>query len=177
MYSPGLGADKPVSLSFQKLSGPTAYPNFQVGDTWSVTVTGPANQPVYVAGNKDGVVFPTYQIGTTDESGTFVLNGTMAAADVGSWFEVWTVGGTLSGNINMQGRMVGSVNFTLAAPAPAQPQQQTTPTTPPSPATSPAFVNTVLNSGGLQIAGYDIPWWAVGVAGAGLLFMFTGRRR
>ena len=49
--------------------------------------------------------------------------------------------------------------------------------TPPPAYANPAQVNQVLASSGLQVAGYDIPWWAVAGAAAGAFFLFSGRHR
>lgn len=174
MYRRGLGVAP--SFSFAQTSG-SGYPNFHVGDSWQLVVRGDPNQPVYVFGGKDGAN-TTNLMGKTDASGVFTLTGTMTADQIGNWFEQWIVGGNLIGGTVVQGQVAGQFSFTVLpaqqTPPTTQPTQPTT--TQPTP-TSPAFVNTVLNASGLQIAGYDVPWWAVAGVGAGLLFFLSGRRR
>jgi hypothetical protein len=179
MYSRGLGAVN--SFAFNKLSGPTPYPNFQVGDAWTIQITGPANAPIFVASYQNGVAQPISQFGTTDASGVFSFSGTMLPEAVGSWSESWYIGGTLVGGTIMQGALLQTVNFIVS---PAQPQTSSAPVTASAPAASanpsyanPAQVNQVLNTSGLQIAGYDVPWWAVAGVGVAAFMLLGGRHR
>jgi hypothetical protein len=177
MYSRGLGAVN--SFAFNKVSGPTPYPNFQVGDAWTIQITGAANSPIFVASIQNGVPQPVSQFGTTDASGVFSFSGTMLDQAVGSWSESWYIGGAIAGGTVAGGTLLSTVNFMVS---PAQPASSSGPaaSAPPAPANpsyaNPAQVNQVLNTSGLQIAGYDVPWWAVAGVAAGLLFMFSGGR-
>jgi len=90
-----------VGVSINKTS-------FNIGDSWTITVTGPPNASVTAAGVQNGTaVGSATPMGTIGSNGTLVLTGTMAASQVGSWIESWTVGG----------QNAGSVSFTVAAPA------------------------------------------------------------
>lgn len=172
----GLAGDQAPFFSFTKTSGSTPYPNFQVGDSWTITIAGPANAPIFVASVQNGVAQPAQQFGTTDANGNFSFQGTMLASAVGTWQEAWYLGRGGGGPGDPIRNLLQVVNFTVAAPAQSSANATNT-TPPPAPPTSPAFVNTVLNSSGLQLGGYDVPWWAVAGVGAGLLFMLSGRHR
>jgi len=69
--------------------------NFVVGDTFQVTVTGAANQPVTLTGSQNGVDFGTANVGSTDGNGNFTLSGVEGPDAVGSWIENWFIGGVL----------------------------------------------------------------------------------
>jgi len=67
--------------------------SLQVGDTWLVSITGATpNTPVTV--NAGG---PQTAMGKTDANGNFSLSGTARTEDIGSWNELWAVGGLNSG--------------------------------------------------------------------------------
>lgn len=66
---------------------------FKVGDSWTLTVTGPANSPVMITATQNGASMGTSQLGTTDGNGVFVLTGSWAAVHAGAWIEQVTVGG------------------------------------------------------------------------------------
>jgi hypothetical protein len=195
------GLGQTPGFSFVKVGGsPTQYPNFSVGDTWQITVTGPPTSPVWVGGSQNGVAFGTYQIGSTDASGTFTTTGTMGAANIGAWSEYWDVGGAPVGNTVYNGDQVASINFTVAAaPAPAGggSGSGTAPTTKDpngvtcdtsalvagycpgsaAPYVDPNLFNELITSQGLDIGSYDIPWWLVAAAVGGALFLFSGSKR
>ncbi len=66
--------------------------SFNVGDRWTIQISGAApNAPVSVTGGQNGQS-STANMGSTDSSGSWVTNGTMTAAQVGSWSESWNVG-------------------------------------------------------------------------------------
>ena len=68
--------------------------SFNVGDRWTIQITGAApNASVTVTGGQNGAS-STATMGTTDSTGSWVYNGTMTAAQVGSWSEAWSVGKT-----------------------------------------------------------------------------------
>lgn len=107
------------------------------GDRWKVIITGATpNAPVSVKGGKDGVG-AEQTLGTTNASGSWVLEGTTSANDVGNWFEQWFV----------NRYWVGDVVFTVAQTQSTQTQQTTggntntnstnVPTNPNYPATAP----------------------------------------
>ena len=68
--------------------------DFYVGDSWEVTVHGPANQEVRIHAWQDGQDRGEASLGYTHSGGEFRLYGSMSEEHRGSWFEVWTVGGT-----------------------------------------------------------------------------------
>ncbi len=74
--------------------------NLRVGDTWTVRITG--GQPssmVAVTGNHDGAV-STNTMGVIGPDGTWSLNGTISAAEMGQWTEEWFAGGKSAGNFS-----------------------------------------------------------------------------
>jgi hypothetical protein len=192
----GLGAAP--SFTFNKVgASPTTYPNFSVGDSWQITVTGPPNSPVWISGSQNGIAFPTYQIGTTDSNGTYTTTGTMGTANIGSWYELWEVG---AAGPPVAVQQVASINFTVsAAPAPAgggsgsgaapttkDPNGVTCDTSAlvagycpgsAAPYVDPNLFNELITSQGLDIGSYDIPWWLVAAAAAGALYLFSGSKR
>lgn len=114
MYNRSGFGDLPAALSFTKAAGGDTSV-FKVGESWTVTVTGPANQPVYLNANGLGAQL----MGTTDSSGRFSLSGTMGEGEKGSWFELWYIGGTVSGGTVYQGSLIATLTFqVIDAPAP-----------------------------------------------------------
>ena len=175
----GLAGDQAPSFNFSKTSGPTPYPAFQVGDSWTITITGPANAPIFVASIQNGAAQPAQQFGTTDANGNFSFQGTMLQSAVGSWQESWYIGKANGGPGDTTRTLLSVVTFTVAEAqtAPATPSAAQPSASPPIDYSTPAQINQVLQTSGLQIAGYDVPWWAVAGVAAGLLFMFSGGRR
>ncbi len=91
------------TLSFTTGSGNTSL--VSVGDTWQISITGAAaNTPVYVVGGLNGAQIKT-QMGTTDQNGTLILNGTFTTSNIGAWNETWMVGT----------HTIGSFSFTVQA--------------------------------------------------------------
>jgi hypothetical protein len=143
----------------------------QVGDTWLVAITGATpNAPVTV--NAGG---NTTQMGKTDANGNFSLAGTARTQDIGSWNELWSVGGLNS----------GAFQFTISGP----PAAATPPATPPAvtppastPSTTPAITPQVTagaSASSVMIGGFDlsaIPMWAWAGAAAVALLAFGGGR-
>lgn len=82
-------------------TGPTAQlanvsrpgQNFQVGDSWKLTITGTPNSPVSDSASQNGQSLGTSSYGSTNANGNFSLTGTFANGTVGSWSEQWDVGG------------------------------------------------------------------------------------
>ncbi len=80
------------TVELLNLSRPGAV-NFYVGESWQINVTGSPYQQVAVTATHNGVPSGPTVVGSTDGSGRFTLNGSMSTAEIGSWTEVWTVGG------------------------------------------------------------------------------------
>jgi len=170
MYNRAGFGDLAPSLNFQKTSGATLFPDFRVGDSWQATITGPANQPVWLQSSRSGSPIILSQLGSTDSTGHFVLTGTVGQGDIGSWSETWYVGGvnisgiTLSNAVNL-----GSISF-VVSPAPSSQTGNTqAPVTPPPVPTSTGFVMPDLSA---------IPSWAwIAVAGIAAFTLLGGHRR
>lgn len=75
--------------------------NFNVGDNFTVVVTGPANSAVVVTGTQNGQPFSVNE-GTTNAVGQLIIQGTMPAGNQGPWVENWTVGGQSVGSLSFQ---------------------------------------------------------------------------
>ena len=71
-----------------------------VGDSWTLTITGPANSPVSNTASQNGNSLGTTPYGSTNGSGVFSLNGTATASTVGTWSETWSVGGVSAPALN-----------------------------------------------------------------------------
>ena len=104
---PPTPAPPPIQVSVSLVSNAPgrAYPNFLVGDTWTLTVIGPPNAPVVVAGSFNTQTLSPAQLGSTGNDGVFTLAGVMAAANIGLWQETYNVGG-----IDWDGALLFSVN-------------------------------------------------------------------
>lgn len=152
----------PTALSFSLTNTTRGGQSFQVGDGWTLTITGPAGQPVYIAANHNGTNIPKSQWGVTDSNGVFTLQGSMGADSIGTWAETYYVGNKTVGNTSYQ---------VLQSPGPSG-TQSTTPvdltdttgamaTTTVDPAPAPADFG-VTN---------PIPWWGWAALAAGALFL------
>jgi hypothetical protein len=80
-------------------------PNFVVGDTWKVTLTGAPNQPVTAAGTANGVAWGPVNEGQSDGGGNFSATGVFGGASIGNYTETWYIAGgqvgpTLSFKVN-----------------------------------------------------------------------------
>ena len=73
---------------------------FRIGDSYTVTVTGPPNSPVTVSGTQNGVAFGPSAQGNTNASGVLTVTGTMPSNNTGPWVENWSVGGVNAGSIS-----------------------------------------------------------------------------
>jgi hypothetical protein len=67
--------------------------DYLVGDQWTLTVHGQANQTVSATLTLNGGSPSSSVQGQTDATGTFVMTGQMLDSTVGNWTEVWSVGG------------------------------------------------------------------------------------
>jgi len=161
--------DLAPSLSFQKTSGASLYPNFLVRDSWTATITGPANQPVWLQSSRSGSPMILTQVGSTDSTGRFSLSGTVGTGEIGSWVETWYVGGINAvGTTLTNATSLGTITFSVSAPP--------TPAGPPSPTVDDSIAPfRVPSIPATPSAG--IPSW-VWIAGAGVLaFSLLGGRR
>lgn len=87
-----------VSVQIQNTTRPGSA-NFQVGDSWQITISGPANAPVASSATQNGNSLGTTPFGSTNANGQMVLTGVMGTAQIGSWVENWTVGGQSAGSL------------------------------------------------------------------------------
>jgi len=100
----------PPTIIFTTNSGNTTTP--KVGDSWTITITGPVGAPVFSTANGS-----TTQMGVIGADGKLVLTGTFKAGDVGTWNQQWTVG---EGTAQLQ---AGNVDFQLVASQSTQVEQ------------------------------------------------------
>lgn len=154
--------------SFSLVNATRGGGNFQVGDAWTLTVSGPPGQPVTISGNQNGQPTGTSQLGSTDGNGNFQTSGVMSSGQTGNWTETYSVGGQIVGTIGFQ---------VLQSPGPT-PTQSTTPPDPTNsstglavqaPAPSPVPDAIAAPSSG-------IPTWAWMAAGGLALFLVFGRQ-
>ncbi len=92
MASSGSGSTAyvPRNATVQNLTNPAWGASFNVGDTMSVTVTGPANMPVSLSQSPGG----TTQMGYTNANGVFTYSAVENTSNIGSYTQVWSVGTT-----------------------------------------------------------------------------------
>jgi hypothetical protein len=69
--------------------------DFQVGDRFEIVIAASPNQPVSVRTSRQGYTDWSPVVGTTDSTGRWSTGGQFEKRDVGSWGEIWTVGGKL----------------------------------------------------------------------------------
>lgn len=162
--SPPPSASAAPRVTFVNQSRPGQTSALQVGDSWSITLTGPAGAAVSVAGGQNGKSDVT-ALGAIDAGGSKVISGQATADQVGSWIESWTVGGVPA----------GVLRFTIAAASGGQ-QSSTAP--PPTNNAGGGYVPADLIGKAEQfVTDSGIPTWAI-AAGVGVaaLFFFGGRR-
>jgi hypothetical protein len=76
---------------------------FKAGDTWNLSIIGPPNAPVTIVAAQNGTPVGggvVTQLGMTDASGRFSLNGSWSAANAGAWSEQIMVGGVPAAPLN-----------------------------------------------------------------------------
>jgi len=73
---------------------------YVAGDSFTLTITGAPNQTVTVDQNNGG--FTTCCGWATNASGVLVINGSWAASNVGTYNQIWAVGGIPAPAINFQ---------------------------------------------------------------------------
>ena len=79
------------TVSLVNISHPNITPNFEVGDTYEITITGAPNQPVSMVQNVDGVT-SLQSFGSTDAYGRRVVDYVEQTGNIGSYTQVWSVG-------------------------------------------------------------------------------------
>jgi hypothetical protein len=115
--TPGGAPPQPTNVTLQNTSRPGQQ--FQVGDSWTLSITGMANSPVTDTASQNGVSLGTTPYGSTDSNGRFSLSGSMGSGTVGTWMEQWSVGGVPGPVLNF----TVSAAPAAAAPAPASQTQ------------------------------------------------------
>jgi hypothetical protein len=111
---------------------------YKVGDSWTISISGApgVGRNVVVTTTKDGKSLGTSNVGKTDSSGAFVLNGRFDSNSVGVWHEEWNVEGTPIGNLDFT---VGAIPVVVTQQSVAVPivgQSQATGLTSQSPTTT-----------------------------------------
>ncbi len=170
-----------AGLNFLTSRGSGLNQNLQVGDTWTISITGAApNSPVTVSGTKPGGVIPISQMGMTDQNGNWSRSGASAAPEVGIWVEHWAVNGQDVGTL-VQTIYGAGETFVPSEPSVAGPGGADSPLLT-QPAGSPAQQPPVLTPS-LQLPmvapGFDlssIPLWGWAAAAGVALFAFGGGR-
>jgi hypothetical protein len=87
----GVGSTVPTVL-LRNLTHPQYWPNFEVGDTFQVTITGRPNQPVSLVQTVSGTT-SSQSFGNTDAYGNLVITYVEQISNIGSYTQVWSVGG------------------------------------------------------------------------------------
>jgi hypothetical protein len=153
------GSNFPVSVRLVNNSG-GSNSSFNVGDAWTIVVTGPPNAVVVAGATQNGSSLGSSPQGTIGSNGQLTITGTMSAAQVGNWTESWTVGGQNAGNLS----------FSVIAPAAAAGGGGTA-----TGSGIPANISNVL-TGSVNLGGFQIPTWGLAAAAVGAFFLF-GRGR
>jgi hypothetical protein len=167
--TPGSGSSFPVSVRLVNNSG-GSNSSFNVGDAWSIILTGPPNASVVAGATQNGTSLGSSPQGIIGANGQLTIQGTMGAGQAGSWTESWTVGGKPAGNIS----------FTVASSSSggsggASGGNGASGGTSSSGSGIPAGVTNLL-SGSVSVAGMSIPTWGLIAAGVGAFFLL-GRGR
>lgn len=164
--SPASGGAIPVggtALAFTNItSGDNS--NFRVGDRWQIRISGaPPNAPVSVNGGVNGENASS-QMGSTDPSGNFTLNGQMTQDQVGNWAEAWRVDNQVVGTFRFTVSPSGSVVQTALPPASsggAIPPASQHPAGGASQSVSDLFSSTGALGGSVSVGGSSVPMWAL----------------
>jgi hypothetical protein len=157
--TPAAAASNPVLTATFFHNGapinPLSVP-LQVGDTFTITLTGAKPNQSVTALRSDGA---TAILGMTDANGDYVYSGGITAAyPAGSFVETVSAGGAT----------VGTYSFSVAAPA------SSGGSTPPAPA--PSTPSQACDSSSLNIAGFCVPLWGLGLGALVALMALGGRR-
>lgn len=94
-----------VNVMLENTGGARVFPDFVVGDTWTLTITGAPNTDVAIGGFHNNQALSPLTLGATDNAGQFVLAGVMDVQHIGLWQETYTVGG-----VDWHGALLFSVN-------------------------------------------------------------------
>jgi hypothetical protein len=89
---PGAGTPIQPTLNLTNVTHPNLTPNFAVGDTFQITIHGAPNQPVNLTQTANGSTGTSY-MGNTDVYGNYTITGMEQTGDIGTYTQVWTVGG------------------------------------------------------------------------------------
>lgn len=174
-----------VTAAIQNLSRPGQ--SFQVGDQWQITVSGAASQPVSGSATKDGASLGTTPFGSTDASGQRVLTGSFGASTVGSWVEVWSVGGVQAPPISFtvaaasspsgagSGAGAGAGSSGGGAGSGGSSSGGGGGTSSPGPDAGASSALSFLGSS-FSVGSYQVPVWGVLAAVVGVGWMISGRR-
>jgi len=165
--APRQGATPTIQL--QNMSRP-GQP-FQVGDDWSLTLTGAPNAAVINTASQNGISIGATPYGQTDGNGKLVLTGIFTPDAVGSWSETWQVGtGSTSVSFNVANAPVGAAAPPAGSTATGGGGATMTDSTSAAPPAASSLLPSSLSS---------LPWGTIAlVAGAGLVlwFAFGGKR-
>ncbi len=156
----GLGGNLPVSVSFTNLTTGNNQA-LKVGDKWAVEVHGSAGWIVAVRGTRNGQPYTFPAMGTIDGNGVFRLEGSALADQVGSWIQIWEVGGAHAGTL-----IFSIAPATAATPPPAPPKNEEEKSGYVDKETPPAQT--------FQMPDIPVWMWAIGAVGAAVLL--GGRR-
>jgi hypothetical protein len=135
--------------------------SFQVGDQWSLVISGDAGEAVTGSASQNGASVSSSNFGTTNESGQLTLGGTFGAGDVGTWSEVWQVGTGAA----------YPVSFTVSAVSSSTPPANVSQPVGPATAVTAPAVDLSFLSNSVSLFGFNIPVWGLIAAGAGILLL------
>jgi hypothetical protein len=94
---PGAGTPIQPTVNLTNVTHPNLTPNFAVGDTFQITIHGAPNQPVNLTQTANGSTGTSY-MGNTDAYGIFTMTGVEQTGNIGSYTQVWSVGGVQAGS-------------------------------------------------------------------------------
>jgi hypothetical protein len=146
----------PTTATITNVSRPGQ--SFQVGDSWSLLITGTPGVAVVGTASQNGAAPSSSNFETTNESGQLTLTGTFGAGDVGTWSESWLVG---SGSPY-------TISFSVANPV-TPPANVSQPVGPAIAATATTGVDLSFLTNTVSIFGMNIPVWGLIAAGLGLV--------
>lgn len=180
-----------VNFSFTTSSG-----QYNVGDTWTINISGASpNAVVSATSSFNNVTNAAENFGNTDSNGNWSLSGVFQSSNVGDWKETWMVGGVT----------VGSIHFTVTQPSQTQTNQQTSQqttsnvTTQSQQAVQQAASNNPINTtyqgsstettpvassgsfmnilGDVQVGNYSIPVLGIVAVGIGVMLLVGSEKR
>lgn len=100
------------TVQVSNITHPGIAPNFIVGDQFSITISGAANAPVAVTQYANGALGSPYTFGSTGPGGSLTLSGTQTSSTIGSYTQIWTVGGVAAPAISFVVTASPVVKFT-----------------------------------------------------------------